>query len=295
MKLKTLLEYFLELSVERFENGYIGQLLDAKKEKSLGIYLNESDTRIRTIKNSEKPCSVLDITLLVRYNTSYSETEEVAWELYQKIEELKNDNVEIGDFDALLILKDEYPIPSIKREGIWEQIIRVQIYYKQKKPVTMFTYVENDDGTISITGLTDEYKEKMSAGEVSSDIVIPAVYDGKNVTSINSGSFGVNTQITGITIESGIKGILSHAFVNCNTLEKITINEGSILLLSSSVGSCMNLKEVYIANGVKIDQRAFYSSIIENMTIDNSEDAFPPAFVAMHFGARSIQNLIFLR
>ena len=294
MKLKTLLEYFLELSGERFENGYIGQLLDAKKEKSLGIYLNESDTRIRTIKNSEKPCSVLDITLLVRYNTSYSETEEVAWELYEKIEELKNDNVEIGDFDALLILKDEYPIPSIKREGIWEQIIRVQIYYKQKKPVTMFTYVENYDGTISITGLTDEYKGKMSSGEVSSDIVIPAVYEGKNVYSINSGSFNVNTQITGITIESGIN-IASYAFVNCNTLEKITINEGSILLLSSSFGNCMNLKEVYIANGVNIDRMAFYNSIIENMTIDNSEDAFPPPFVAMHFGARIIQNLIFLR
>lgn len=294
MKLKTLLEYFLELSGERFENGYIGQLLDAKKEKSLGIYLNESDTRIRTIKNSEKPCSVLDITLLVRYNTSYSETEEVAWELYQKIEELKNDNVEIGDFDALLILKDEYPIPSIKREGIWEQIIRVQIYYKQKKPVTMFTYVENDTGTISITGLTDEYKEKMSAGEVSSDIVIPAVYEGKNVYSINNGSFDFNTKITGITIESGIN-IVSYAFVNCNTLKKITINEGSILLLSSSFINCMNLKEVYIANGVNIDRMAFYNSIIENMTIDNSEDAFPPPFVAMHFGARIIQNLIFLR
>lgn len=294
MKLKTLLEYFLELSGERFENGYIGQLLDAKKEKSLGIYLNESDTRIRTIKNSEKPCSVLDITLLVRYNTSYSETEEVAWELYQKIEEFKNDNVEIGDFDALLILKDEYPIPSIKREGIWEQIIRVQIYYKQKKPVTMFTYVENDTGTISITGLTDEYKEKMSAGEVSSDIVIPAVYEGKNVYSINNGSFDFNTKITGITIESGIN-IVSYAFVNCNTLKKITINEGSILLLSSSFINCMNLKEVYIANGVNIDRMAFYNSIIENMTIDNSEDAFPPPFVAMHFGARIIQNLIFLR
>ena len=237
---------------------------------------------------------MLDITLLVRYNTSYSETEEVAWELYEKIEELKNDNVEIGDFDALLILKDEYPIPSIKREGIWEQIIRVQIYYKQKKPVTMFTYVENDDGTISITGLTDEYKGKMSSGEVSSDIVIPAVYEGKNVYSINSGSFNVNTQITGITIESGIN-IASYAFVNCNTLEKITINEGSILLLSSSFGNCMNLKEVYIANGVNIDRMAFYNSIIENMTIDNSEDAFPPPFVAMHFGARIIQNLIFLR
>lgn len=294
MKLKTLLEYFLELSGERFENGYIGQLLDAKKEKSLGIYLNESDTRIWTIKNSEKPCSVLEVTLLVRYNTSYSETEEVAWELYQKIEELKNDNVEIGDFDALLILKDEYPIPSIKREGIWEQIIRVQIYYKQKKPVTMFTYVENDTGTISITGLTDEYKEKMSAGEVSSDIVIPAVYEGKNVYSINNGSFDFNTKITGITIESGIN-IMSYAFVNCNTLKKITINEGSILLLNSSFINCMNLKEVYIANGVNIDRMAFYNSIIENMTIDNSEDAFPPPFVAMHFGARNIQNLIFLR
>lgn len=295
MKLKTLLEYFLELSGERFENGYIGQLLDAKKEKSLGIYLNESDTRIRTIKNSEKPCSVLDITLLVRYNTSYSETEEVAWELYQKIEELKNDNVEIGDFDALLILKDEYPIPSIKREGIWEQIIRVQIYYKQKKPVTMFTYVENDDGTISITGLTDEYKGKMSSGEVSSDIVIPAVYEGKNVKDIGVGAF-MNSSITGLTIESGIISISPYAFAQCTLLEKITIQEGLIAIGMQGFAQCTKLKDVYIPNStINIFSNAFLVSYIKNMTIDNSEDKFPPGYVIQRWGARIIQNLIFLR
>lgn len=295
MKLKTLLEYFLELSGERFENGYIGQLLDAKKEKSLGIYLNESDTRIRTIKNSEKPCSVLDITLLVRYNTSYSETEEAAWELYQKIEELKNDNVEIGDFDALLILKDEYPIPSIKREGIWEQIIRVQIYYKQKKPVTMFTYVENDDGTISITGLTDEYKGKMSSGEVSSDIVIPAVYEGKNVKDIGSNAF-FNSSITGLTIESGITSISPYAFAQCTLLEKITIQEGLIAIGMQGFAQCTKLKDVYIPNStINIFSNAFLVSYIKNMTIDNSEDKFPPGYVTQRWGARIIQNLIFLR
>ena len=75
-----------------------------------------------------------------------------------------------------------------------------------------YTYTNFDDGTVMI-----------SAGDVSGDVTIPSELGGKKVTAIAEGAFFGNTDITSVTIPSGVESIGIYAFSDCTALEKVEI------------------------------------------------------------------------
>lgn len=96
-----------------------------------------------------------------------------------------------------------------------------QIYACGKKQyVQVFTYEDNDDGTVRITGLTDK-------GKSDSKLVIPEQIDGKDVTVIGAECFRADASVTSVTVGKNVIQISENAFLNCVNLENITF-EGTV-------------------------------------------------------------------
>ncbi|MDO5403010.1 MAG: leucine-rich repeat domain-containing protein [Eubacteriales bacterium] len=89
----------------------------------------------------------------------------------------------------------------------------------KKTQIQVFTYEENADGTLSITGLTQK-------GSTDSRLDIPSEIDGRKVCGISREAFRDNTCVTEIIISDGITRIAENAFLNCTNLSKISFPDG---------------------------------------------------------------------
>ena len=86
---------------------------------------------------------------------------------------------------------------------------------RKQKVIPVFTYEKQEDGTITITGLTDK-------GKADSKLTVPSVLDGCNVTAIASEAFRDSSYLSEVVIEEGVTSIAENVFLNCTSLENIT-------------------------------------------------------------------------
>ena len=75
-------------------------------------------------------------------------------------------------------------------------------------------YRVQDDGTVEIA---------FYRSSSSTDIVIPSIIDGKEVTSIGLGAFSACSSLTSIAIPDSVTNIGEMAFRECSSLTSITI------------------------------------------------------------------------
>lgn len=87
---------------------------------------------------------------------------------------------------------------------------------KKTPKAATFTYEENDEGNIVITGLTDK-------GRADAKIIVPSSLDGKQVEGIGSGAFREDTTVTEVVISDGISYIAENVFLSCYNLKTIEI------------------------------------------------------------------------
>ena len=73
-----------------------------------------------------------------------------------------------------------------------------------------FTYTDNDDGTLTITGYTGE----------DAEFDIPDVISGKTVTAIGDGAFRSNTVLTQVTLPDTLKVVGAGAFDGCSGMRR---------------------------------------------------------------------------
>ncbi len=85
-----------------------------------------------------------------------------------------------------------------------------------KTPTAGLAYTLNDDGaTYTCTGIGRAYPN---------DIVIASQIEGKPVTAIGKGAFSYSRYVTKITIPESITSIGENAFMYCNDLKEVHIN-----------------------------------------------------------------------
>lgn len=87
-----------------------------------------------------------------------------------------------------------------------------------KKQVQVFTYEENEDGSLTITGLTEK-------GKTDSRLSIPSEIDGKAVSAIGREAFRDNVYVTEIVMSDGLMRIAENAFFSCTKLSDITFSK----------------------------------------------------------------------
>ena len=106
----------------------------------------------------------------------------------------------------------------------------------------LFTYNTNVSA-ITITGLTEE-------GKKLSSIAIPALIDGKPVTSISTSAFFSCKNLTNITLPNSIISIGSTAFAGCTGITSITIPASVTNIEYTAFQGCTSLTSITISNGV---------------------------------------------
>ena len=128
-------------------------------------------------------------------------------------------------------------------------------------------YDELENGTIGITKFVDS---------TSTDIELPAVIDGKSVTSIGEGAFWNCTSLTSITIPDSVTSIEDSAFDGCSSLTNIVFSDNLTNIGKEAFSNCYNLTSINIPKNVtSIGENAFYScSSVTEITVDLDNSAY---------------------
>ena len=99
--------------------------------------------------------------------------------------------------------------------------------------------LKSDEASYSVTGIgtcTD------------AEVVIPAVYNGKPVTSIGKSAFFDCKNITSINIPNSVTSIGDSAFSGCIDLSSVTIGNGVKSIGTHAFIRCSNIESVYITD-----------------------------------------------
>ncbi|HTR42631.1 MAG TPA: leucine-rich repeat domain-containing protein [Pseudomonadales bacterium] len=114
-----------------------------------------------------------------------------------------------------------------------------------------FTYVTNDDDTITITGYTGP----------DNNIVIPDEIGGMSVSSIGGNAF-YNSTVKSVVIPDSVTSIQDFAFESCANLANITIGNGLTSINTGAFEDCASLTNILIPDSItNISQIAFYGCI----------------------------------
>ena len=89
--------------------------------------------------------------------------------------------------------------------------------YTEESDGLQLEYKELEDGTIEIANFLES---------ISTDIELPAVIDGKSVTSIGNSAFSNCSSLKNISIPESVTNIGGSAFDDCISLTHITIPDG---------------------------------------------------------------------
>lgn len=112
------------------DHYYCG-MLNAKKDKSFGVYqLKESRARDIAIGGNTKT-GIKGISILVHWNSSTRETENIAAELYKNLAEATDITVGECKVDYIQLLHNEPIDVGMDENGVCERVIEFVIYYER--------------------------------------------------------------------------------------------------------------------------------------------------------------------
>ena len=158
----------------------------------------------------------------------------------------------------------------------------------EETPSDFFTWEENEDGTITITGIientsTDEngmgwyYTVSTDTVISETEIVFPSIINGKKVTNIGSNVFSTNRSgarrmpVKSVVLSEGIENIDYEAFYLCEELESIALPESLLKIDSNAFVGCSKLTSITIPEKISRIEPYTFSRCneLENITISN--------------------------
>ena len=101
----------------------------------------------------------------------------------------------------------------------------------------VYTYTENDDGTLTLTGYTDYLQD---------NVILPSTIDGKMVTGIALTAFSVQTKVDSVIIPNTVTNLGAHAFADCTDLTSVTIPSSVTLMGGNPFLRCTSLKNIIL-------------------------------------------------
>ena len=113
---------------------------------------------------------------------------------------------------------------------------------------------------LSFSDNGDSYSVSGIGTCTDTDIVIPAMYNGKPVTSIGVQVFAGCSDLESITIPAGVTSIGGWAFASCSSLTSITIPDRVTSIGDSAFSGCSSLTSITIPNSVKYISGSAFSN-----------------------------------
>lgn len=123
---------FIELMGTGAENFYCGTL-DAKKEKSIGVYQPKS-SRPRNVAVGGVECTktgIKSVSLLVHWNKNSHETETVAQNIYDLLAEVRGVSIGGHPVSYFEMLSTEPVDIGHDDHGVFERVIEFNVYYRK--------------------------------------------------------------------------------------------------------------------------------------------------------------------
>ena len=219
---------------------------------------------------------------IVNHNAQAPTCTEVGWEAYEACSRCDYTTyVEIPatghDYKEVGITE-----PTCAGKGYTTYTCHCGDTYKADE-VAALEHTYSDDGSCSVCGY-QEYIFKLNEDGESytitgrgedfegTEIVIPAEYNGKPVTTIGELAFHVCDSLTSITIPDSVTSIGYSAFRYCTSLTSITIPDGVSRIGSHAFNGCTSLTSIVIPNSVtSIGDHAFHDcTSLTSITIPDS-------------------------
>lgn len=135
------------------------------------------------------------------------------------------------------------------------------VYFKWDKGEYEF-YDGVDRGTVIISGYIGESK----------DVVIPKRLRGKKVVRIDDSAFK-RTDITSVKIGGNVTAIGKSAFLQCEKLKKVELDEGVRAIGDSVFSECTSLESVSIPSTLeKIGEGVFLKTAVKDLDFSKNEN-----------------------
>lgn len=131
--LKDVQDYIIGLGIAADDHVYIGKL-DNKKQKSIGVYSRSTSGEPR-IALGGLACTTYDVksvSLLIHWNKNKGETEQTAYELFEKLRDVSS--LTLGDthINYLRLVVPEPQDVGTDDNGVYEYVIWLDFIYRRK-------------------------------------------------------------------------------------------------------------------------------------------------------------------
>lgn len=158
----------------------------------------------------------------------------------------------ISRFDSSPQASELTTVSNISTSEVFERLVGA-------KEELVFNWCENKRGYV------------VSIGDCTkTEIVIPRLYKGKDVTAIGEGAFAKCTFLKSIVIPDSVSYIGRAAFFECASLENITIPNSVKTIEEEAFARCVRLSKITIPNGVKRINRWTFAGCVSLANIDIS-------------------------
>ncbi len=127
------------------------------------------------------------------------------------------------------------------------------------KPSEGLLYTENEDGTLTVSGIGtcgDEF------------LYIPAKHNGKEISAIGENAFDGVMSIKYLYISGGVKNIGAHAFINCENLLVAAMGKGVEKMGIYAFYECLSMYAVEISETITEIEEFTFSGCLKLREID---------------------------
>lgn len=125
-------------------------------------------------------------------------------------------------------------------------------------------YTQESTNKNLLFDLVDDYYVVTGLGNYpSTDVVIPATYNGLPVKAISDNAFSSKAQITSVIIPDSVISIGERAFSNCSSLKSITISDGVTSIGDEAFCYCTALEEIHF-NATAMNDLTYDADVFKN-------------------------------
>ena len=113
------------------QNFYVGRL-DAKKEKSIGVYQIKNAQSPRVCIGDNTIYEIKSVSILVHWSKNARETEITSLKLYEEIKNARNFTIGGRKVFFIEMLQSEPVDVFTDDNGVYERVIEIKIYTERK-------------------------------------------------------------------------------------------------------------------------------------------------------------------